>query len=130
MKINKADKWFSIFIRLRDSDENGYVKCVTCKRVNFWKNIDCGHHFKRQYQSLRYNEKNCAGQCKHCNCFEQGRDADFKIAIIEKYGQREYDLLESGKRQLFKRSKLELEFLAKEYQKKAIELAKIKGLTI
>jgi uncharacterized Rmd1/YagE family protein len=130
MKIDKADRWFSIFIRLRDSDENGICRCVTCKTSHYWKLLDCGHFVKRQHQATRFNEKNCAAQCKKCNGFEQGRDSDFEKFIIDKYGEQTVDLLKSGERQSFKRSKFEKELLAKEYQQKAIELAKEKGIKI
>ena len=38
------DKVFSGFIRLRDADDRGYVSCITCGSIHFWKDIDCGHY--------------------------------------------------------------------------------------
>jgi hypothetical protein len=130
MKINKADKWFSIFIRLRDANDEGFCKCITCGRIKHWRLLDCGHHIKRQHQGTRYHEKNCAAQCKGCNNFGQGEDAKFKEAIIKKYGQQQYDLLEACKRTICKRSQLERDLLAEEYEKKARALAAEKGIEI
>jgi Bacteriophage Lambda NinG protein len=130
MVTNKTDKWFSIFIRLRDSDDNGYVKCVTCGKIYSWRNVDCGHYVKRNHQGARFNEKNCAGQCKYCNYVLQGNDVVFSKVIIERYGQQTHDLLKSAERGSKKRSQLELDLLAKEYHHKAIDLAEEKGLKI
>jgi len=130
MNITKADKWFSIFIRLRDSDDNGYCKCVTCPTILYWKNMDCGHYIKRQHQGARFNEKNCASQCKNCNWLEQGRNDVYKNVIIERYGQQEHDLLKFAEHHTTKHSSLEIDLIAKEYQKKAMALAKSKGIKI
>src|ERR1035441_10313512 len=105
MKTDKADKWFSIFIRLRDSDENGNVKCCTCQITRNWKQLDCGHWIKRQHQTTRFNEYNCSGQCKGCNAFEQGRPIEHEKFIIKKYGERIRNILKAGERQTCKRSK-------------------------
>jgi hypothetical protein len=130
MITTKADKWFSLFIRLRDSDENGYCTCCTCGTIRYYKNLDCGHWIKRQHQAARFNEKNCHAQCKNCNAFEQGRDSDFEKFILNKYGEQTINLLKASKNSHFKRSKLELDLLAKEYELKAKELAKQKGIKI
>lgn len=130
MKINEADKWFSIFIRLRDSDENGYCKCVTCENIKFWRSMDCGHWIKRRHQGARYHEKNGHGQCKRCNWDLQGNDSVYEKVIIERYGQQIRDLLKFAEHHTTKHSKLELSIIAKDFKQRALELAKSKGLTI
>jgi len=130
MKIIKEDRVFSIYIRLRDSDENGYRKCITCENIRFWKNMDCGHYIKRQHQGTRFNEQNCHAQCKNCNWTLQGNDSVYKEKIIELYGQEKHDLLKSSERTYFKRTKLELDLLAKEYQGKIKELMKTKNFEL
>ena len=130
MKTNTADKWFSIYIRLRDSDENGLVMCCTCGITRSWKHVDCGHFIKRQHMSARFSEINCNAQCKGCNCFEQGNDAKFANFIIEKYGQDKFDLLMASKRTNHKYSQFEIDYLAKEYKEKATKLAKEKGIKL
>jgi len=122
--------WFSKFIRLRDSDDNGYCTCITCGTVRHWKNLDCGHFIKRQFMSARYNEKNCHAQCKPCNNFEQGNDANYERFIIGKYGLQELELLRASKRHQTKFYKLEIDILADIYKKKALELAKTKGIEL
>lgn len=130
MITNTADKWFSKFIRLRDADENGYCTCITCGNVRHWKNLDCGHFIKRQHMAARFNEKNCAAQCKGCNAFEQGKSAEHEKYIIDTYGKDARDILKACERVHFKRSKLELSILASEYKNKALEMAKLKGIEL
>ena len=36
--------------------------------------------------ATRFDEYNCAAQCKKCNAFEQGRDTDFAQYISQQYG--------------------------------------------
>jgi len=76
----------------------------------------------------RFNEFNCAAQCKKCNAFEQGRDAEFERFILKKYGENIRNLLKSCERNFVKYTEFEITQLAKVYQEKAIELAKKKGL--
>ena len=49
----QADKWFSEFIRLRDSDANGRVKCVTCSHTNHWRQLQNGHWITRGHDTTR-----------------------------------------------------------------------------
>jgi len=130
MKTNKTDKWFSYFIRLRDSDDNGYCQCITCNSILYWKHMDCGHFVKRQHEGVRFNEKNCHAQCKSCNWLRQGNDAVYKDKIIQLYGQDTHDLLKSAEYKMVKRTQLELDLLEKEYRKRALKIAFEKGIEL
>ncbi|HEY0088891.1 MAG TPA: recombination protein NinG [Candidatus Lokiarchaeia archaeon] len=129
MKNNSADIWFSRFIRLRDSDDEGYCKCVTCNNKFWWKSMDCGHWVKRQHNGVRFHEKNCHAQCKDCNWLKQGNDSVYEKVIIERYGMGIRNLLKSAEHKAFKQSKMDLKILAQIYKEKTILLAKSKGLT-
>ena len=130
MKTSKADKYFSLFIRLRDSDENGIATCITCGLRREAKYLDCGHYIKRQHMATRFKEMNCAAQCKGCNRFQQGRDVIFRQKLVDKYGEDEVLILESYKRKNRKIGSWELGIIAKEYKEKANEIAKQKGLEL
>ena len=96
MKINKADTWFSRFIRLRDATESNGVlvnKCFTCGKIQEAKRLDCGHFIKRQHKATRYSEINCACQCVACNHFLQGNDNEFSERLDKKYGEGTADKL-------------------------------------
>jgi len=115
---DKLDKVFSIFIRLRDSNNEGYGQCITCNAPRNWKGADCGHFIGRQYMSIRWDEKNAHLQCKNCNGYGQGEQFKYALQIIDRYGQDEIDRLHTKKRNLFKADKFVYEALIKEYEEK------------
>ena len=82
----RADRLFSLFIRQRDADGNGYCRCITCGASHHWRGIDAGHFMSRRHESTRYNEKNCNAQDKKCNLFDQGKQFEHGLAIDKKYG--------------------------------------------
>ena len=109
---------FSLYIRLRDSDKNGYGKCITCGRINHYKRMDAGHYIKRQYLATDFDEKNVNLQCKHCNYSEQGMDAKYKLAIDEKWGAGTSKMLEIKKHNKCKITVAEYKLLIKHYEDK------------
>ena len=95
MTQSKADLLFSLYIRLRDADENGYVTCCTCGASHHYKDVDAGHFISRIHNTGRYNEKNVHPQCYHCNRFNGGRIAVYEEFLREKYGDDvvDYEIL-------------------------------------
>lgn len=123
----KLWKAFSLYIRLRDSDSNGFGKCFTCPRVIHYTKGDCGHGIGRQHKAVKFNEKNNHLQCKPCNGFEGGRREVYKEEVNKKYGVNTWDLLELAARQPFKFGKFEIEQLTKYYQEQIKVLLKRKA---
>lgn len=83
---NKLDSVFSIYIRLRDSNEKGYCRCISCGKIEHWKDVDCGHYVNRSHMSTRYSERNCNAQCRKCNRFDEGNNIGYTRGLISKYG--------------------------------------------
>lgn len=46
----------------------------------------CGHYVSRSYLYLRYDEKNCHGQCVSCNVFKSGNMTSYALRLINDYG--------------------------------------------
>lgn len=60
----EADKWFSLYIRLKYADWKGYVKCYTCGHTSHYKKgMQCGHFASRRFMNTRFDEENCRVQC-------------------------------------------------------------------
>lgn len=112
------DRIFSEYIRRRDADSNGYVRCISCGKVIHWKDSDCGHYINRQHNSVRYDEMNCNAQCRKCNRFDEGNIQGYRKGLIKKYGEKAVELLEMKKFNKCKLGKLEINALAEEYRKK------------
>lgn len=121
---------FSQFIRIRDSDQEGYCKCFTCGWVKYWKDGDCGHGIGRQHMATKYDEKNNHFQCKHCNGFEGGKREKYKEQVNKLYGPQTWDLLELKARQPCKWGKFEFGQMKTYYEQQIKELLKTKNFTI
>lgn len=124
----KLWKAFSEYIRLRDVDETGYGKCITCSRIIHWKNGDCGHGLPRQYKATKFHEQNNHLHCKPCNGFEGGRREIYKEEVNKRYGAGTWEKLEVLSRGVCKRGQFEIDTMEKYYKEKATELKKQKGL--
>lgn len=103
-KLKKElDKWFSLYIRLREATEEGMVQCFTCGKVSNYKiGMQCGHFQSRVNLSTRYDEQNCQVQCVACNMFKQGEQYKFALRLDGKYGDGTAEQLEFKSRQSIK----------------------------
>jgi len=76
-----------MFIRLTYSNENGFVCCYTCDKIEHWKSLQNGHFVSRSKLATRYDEKNCRPQCSGCNLYGNGRPDVFGIKLTKEYGE-------------------------------------------
>ena len=111
-KLKKdLDTIFSIFIRLRSSNEYGYCQCFTCGKVGHYKTggMQNGHFQSRKHLSTRFDEDNCQVQCVACNMFRQGEQFKFGINLDAKYGEGTAEELQFLARTTLKISRVEYE---------------------
>lgn len=120
--IARLDKIFSEFIRLRDSDKNGYGKCITCGKIIFWKDGDAGHAINRAHMSTRFDEMNVHLQCRYCNRFREGEIVEYTQALVRKYGQSRLDILLAKKHLTNKLTNFDGEVFIKYYREKVKKL--------
>jgi hypothetical protein len=124
----------SIYIRLRDADQNGICTCSTCKYQGFYykSKIQAGHFVKKSCGNLtEYLEQNIHAQCAECNL----KDEQFLMGI---YINKKYEpckglpyaeyLYFVVKPQKIKKDKKFYESLINERKKQILELAKQKNL--
>lgn len=122
MNLTKLDTIFSIYIRRRDADENGLVKCVTCPTVLHWKDMDCGHFRKRDNLSTRWNEQNSAAQCERCNRYKDGEYDKMKLYLFWKYGAKVVLELIRKSHKEWKPMQFEIDELTEHFKSKIKEL--------
>lgn len=118
----KADRYFSKYIRNRDTDHRGIGHCITCNQPVSKKNADCGHFNRRDRQSTRYDEKNAHLQCRKCNRFKSGEQFEHGQAIDQKYGKGTAKQLLQKSKMRCKRTQEDFEWIAKQYKDKVDEL--------
>ena len=83
----ELDKWFSYFIRLRYSDDNGRAECYTCGKIDHYKRLQCGHFVSRKHLATRFDETNCQVQCPACNVFRYGEQYKFGNKLGKKIAE-------------------------------------------
>ena len=118
---DKLDKVFSLYIRLRDSDENGFCTCYTCGKVAHYKEMQNGHFWSRTHLSTRFNEDNCKVQCVGCNIFKKGNYIVYTKRLLKELGEKKFDELERLKNSTVKISKAEYEQMIEHYNQKIKE---------
>jgi len=108
-KLKKElDKWFSLYIRLRDATDMGVVQCFTCGKIAHYKSgMQCGHFQSRRHNATRWDNKNCQVQCVKCNMFGQGEQYKFGMYLDSKYGLGTSEELEILSKQPFKISRID-----------------------
>ena len=129
-KLKKElDKWFSLFIRLRDATDEGMVQCFTCGCVKHYKSgMQCGHFQSRSHLATRFCEVNCQPQCVGCNMFKQGEQYKFALALDAKYGEGTAEELQYKARQTIKLSRIDYEEKITYYKSAVEKLKKEKGI--
>jgi hypothetical protein len=122
----KAKAWtqFSRFIRLRDSDEYGRAKCITCPAVKHWSEMDAGHFITRAKESTLFNERNVSCQCKGCNRFQGGKFYEHEQAIERKFGKGTVETLKVKAGQRCKRTISDYQFIESTYRLRADTILK------
>ena len=114
----KLDKIFSEYVRRKNADHIGLVRCCTCNKIDHWKNMHLGHFMSRRYKSTRLHENNVDVQCPGCNTFNQGRQFEMAKHLDEKHGHGTADLMLQMSKMICKRDRYDLEVLIEEYKTK------------
>ena len=129
-KLKKElDKWFSLYIRLRDATDEGLVQCFTCGKVSHYKSgMQNGHFQSRKHLATRWDEENCQVQCVGCNMFKAGEQYKFSIALDGKYGEGKAEELELLARTIMKVSRIDYEDKISYYGTLVEKLRKDKGI--
>jgi hypothetical protein len=122
----ELDFIFSLYIRLRDADENGIISCFCCKKHIHWKEAENMHFVHRTHLFTRYDETNCHAGCRDCNCYHDGNIEIYKEKLIERYGTEKVEKLLSSKYLIKKMNNYDYEEMTKSYKKKVGELKKEK----
>ena len=128
-KLKKElDKWFSLFIRLKDATDEGLVQCITSGRTYHYKNIHAGHFISRRHLATRWCELNVAPQSAADNLFGQGEQYKFGLALDNKYGEGTAEELQYKSRQTIKMSRIDYEEKISYYKDLVEKLKKEKGI--
>ena len=128
-KLKKElDKWFSLYIRLKDSDDYGMVNCYTSGRSYYYKQIHAGHFMSRRHLATRWCDRNVKPQSAADNLFGQGEQFKFGNQLNSEYGIDTAEKLQIKARQSCKISRSEYEEKISYYKEIVKNLKKEKNL--
>lgn len=89
--VKKLDILFSKWVRLSNSDDQGYCYCVTCSKKYFWKEIQAGHFMSRKHYSTRWDEDNVKPQCVGCNVYKSGEQYRYSVYLGKEKSEELYN---------------------------------------
>ena len=128
-KLKKElDKWFSLYIRLREASDTGAAVCFTCKKMAHFSTLQNGHFQSRRFMATRFDEENCQVQCIKCNIFDSGQQYRFAKNLDIKYGEGTAEELEHIARSIVKISRVDYEEKITYYKSLVEKLKKEKGI--
>ncbi len=128
-KLKKElDKYFSLYIRLRDATDEGMVQCFTSGRVYHYKSIHAGHFMSRRCLSTRWCEINVQPHSADDNLFAQGEQYKFGLNLDAKYGEGTAEDLQIKSKQIQKFSRIDYEDKISYYKSLVENLKKEKGI--
>lgn len=88
--VSEAQSWVNRVVVAEDKAKG----CISC---NTGRVSDAGHYFHRgskyRCSPITLDRRNLVGQCNHCNTYQGGRQHDYQIGYIARYGQAQFDAL-------------------------------------
>ena len=118
----KLDVLFSQYIRRRNADHLGRVKCFTCGVEKHWKEQQAGHFQSRSHHCTRWDEVNVQVQCVKCNMFRQGEQYKFGLYLDDRFGDGTAEELENRAKTIVKLNRVDYEEAIERYKQKINEL--------
>lgn len=118
----QAWKAFSLYIRRRYADSEGYSSCVTCGARKPYIELQAGHFIGGRHTSILFNEFNCHQQCAGCNVFGRGMTSRYYDFMLKMYGQEIINELMEKDRQIVKYKVADLLEIEEKYKNLLKEL--------
>lgn len=117
--IKEIKPIFQKFIRLRDKD----LPCISC---GTFEGTPQGGHYKKAeiYSGVIFDERNCHKQCKKCNVFLGGNEANYRVNLVKRFSEEFVNELEefANETRNYKYTKEELKQIKEKYKQKIKEL--------
>lgn len=94
--MKEAQIAFNKYVRVRDNGSS----CISCDSILHSDLVgggyDAGHYLSRGAKPhLRFDERNCHGQCKRCNRYLSGNIANYRERLIVRIGLNVVEALEA-----------------------------------
>ena len=124
----KCWKLFSLYIRLKETDANGYGNCITCGTNHHYKDLQAGHFVDGRGNSILFDQRGVHIQCYACNCCLHGSKLKYWVWMEKNFGRNTIDELIILSKQPRKFTISELEQMAIDYTLRTSEMLKGKQI--
>ena len=105
--ITKADNLASKYIRQKFADSSGNVTCITCGKVDHYKNMHAAHYIERAAKNTRWLEENLHPACPSCNVYrKEFHKREYTLYLSDMYGREKIDELKTLGRQVLSGSQV------------------------
>ena len=116
-----AWKWFSLYIRLRDSLEttgsDTQCRCVTCCNVVPYDQLDAGHAIPGRHNAVLFDESIVYAQCRKCNQQGDGEKVAFRNFLVSKHGEEWMQMKETGAKKTVQIDDASFKLIGEHYRK-------------
>lgn len=118
--LDRADEWFSKYVRLSYSKDGKNVECYTCGTIKPIEEMQNGHGIGGRGMYVRYLEEICRPQCPRCNRQTNGLSGNYEVFVpklCREIGLKQYEEHVKNARKPFKMGSLEIRYVADKYRK-------------
>ena len=106
IKIDKADKTFSQYVRKRDKVCKRCGSLVRFNGQNLPVSHECSHYFGRGQESTRFDPENADCLCCACHVIWGSRDReDYRFFKVKQLGQNRFNALLVRSKKLVKKDR-------------------------
>jgi hypothetical protein len=126
----RACQFIQLYVRLLETDDNGYGYCKSCGKMLTWQESNGGHFQPkgRNYNAAAFEEDNVHLQCETCNCYRGGNPAGYYEYMLKTYGKK---AIAEIKQLSYKTlDNTEIREIAKLYKQKCKDLAPKKNFKV
>jgi hypothetical protein len=111
--MKEAQTYFNKFIRQRDDGK----PCISCGKPLKGK-FDAGHFYNaNNHKAITFHEYNVSGQCVKCNRYYHGNLLEYRNGIINRYGIKTLEELESKAYETANYSRDDVRAIKEKYKK-------------
>ena len=126
----KAWKWFSLYVRLVDSDWSGMVHCITCGVQKSFREMQAGHFTPGRRKFILFDKRGCYPQCYQCNVKLKSNPRKYDRFMETKQGADVIAELDRLSELTEPWTTIELKEILVTYKQKALREAQQRGITI
>ena len=124
-RARKAQAWtlLSQIIRWSAADKNGWVRCVTCGKLDRVENMQAGHFIPAgRGNAVKWDRRNIHPQCPQCNIFKHGNLIEYYPWMLARYGHKIIDDLRGLSAKPLKLSISDYDGMVDDYREELAEI--------